>query len=138
MFSKIWHGSIIAAIVMYSGNIFFATEPCDRVERSGSVVRMAASGIFFLSDNWMSVKDRASVRKQANKMDIGLQHIVTTTFFGNSLRCDAGNSVKSPILKPAKLKTTSTTTNDIDSQDVPEIINENPFNLPSLPDEIKK
>lgn len=147
MFSKIWHGTLITAIVMYSGNIFFATEPCERIDRSGSVVRVAASSLFFLSDNWMSPKDRISIRKQANSLDLWLQDVVRVTFFGKELQCANGvvtkditglNPVPAPAAStPAQRAIAAKTSPSAPVDEAPEepaIVNQNPFNLPTLPD----
>lgn len=153
MFSKIWHGSLIAAIVFYAGNIFFATTPCERVDRTGSVVRVGAVGIFFLSDNWMTKADQLSVRKQAHKLDIWVQDVMRITFFGKDLKCvktvnaemlkknpaQGSTSPETPAqqtIRNAAASKSSATSDEI--PDPPAIVNTNPYNLPSLPTEVKK
>lgn len=154
MFSKIWHGTLIAAIVMYAGNIFFATEPCERVDRSGSLIRVGATGLFFLTDNWMTPSDQVAVRKQAHSLDSWLQGVIKVTFFGKTLDCSnykstkkAAESQHKPASEPLEIPAASSKDNLVPTSkavtrqptlveppEPPVIINKNPFNLPSLPD----
>lgn len=149
MFQKIWQVSLLSGIIFYAGNIFFAPDSCARVEKSGSVVRVFSTGLFFLTDNWLSPNDRAAARTYAHDVDTWVQDVVRVTFFGRDLKC-APTDVAAPIstqdgnssrameqtkkvsrgnfLLPAGVVTAPP------DPVRPPVVNTNPYNLPSLPE----
>jgi hypothetical protein len=155
MIKSIWHGSLIAAVIFYSGNIFFSTSSCDRVERTGSIIRVPAAALFFLADNWLGLNDQKSFREDAHRFDLWFQNVVRVTFYGRQFTCGSPALQEKSGLVPLVLPdTTPVPSSTVKAQDATTIggvllsspddlksekpiVNKNPFNLPSLPSDIK-
>jgi len=149
LIQKIFHSVLIGVILFYSAYLFFSGSPCERVYRSGSVIRVSAQGLFFLTDNWMTASDRVSVRHVASDFDNWFQGIVKVTFMGRDAQCNRpavapvsispANEVKptdaqTKIVIPAQKQLPATIKQTSDRTHPEEETNLNPYNLPPLPE----
>lgn len=137
MFSHFFASIFIMALLGYSGNILMGKEDCDRIERSGSIVRVIGAGVGLVAANWTEPDTRQSIVKNTHQMDIWFQKIVKRTIWGNELVCaqlgdealDDKTTQYQDVHKDKEFKETK----HRKGAETP-ILPINPEGLPSLPD----
>ena len=85
----------VASAIIYLLYTLSATEPCERVYRSASPVRMVMQAFRLGVENWANISQQSEFFIWSLKADIATQEFLAHQFYGEALVCGKG-AKKSP------------------------------------------
>ena len=80
----------VATVIFYLLYTLAATEPCERVYRSASPIRVVIQLFRLGVDNWASPSQRSDFLLWSLKADIAMQDFLAHQFYGAELVCRKG------------------------------------------------